>query len=292
MSESEATLSGRLAQRIFRSVCIEPRPEAEPDHDGYFRWRLEQAKAFLARFGRPIDFSGRTVLDFGCGFGSMSFVVASKNAKRVVGIDIDDERLDYARRKLAADYASLSPTLHFCRPEELRPQETFDVVISEDSFEHYEDPARIMNVIRGYLGEHGKVLIGFGPLWKSPRGGHLGYMTKVPWAHLLFPERVILRERRRFRPLENARTFAEVRGGLNKMTLEKFIRTIAETGYEVESISTNVLNRRTARVLNVIRRLPGCREYFTVNVYAIVSPRRTASSVSDGDRLPSAVGEG
>lgn len=292
MNEPEPTLAERLAQRIFRWVCVEPRPEAEPNHDAYFGWRLDQARAFLARFRRPIDLSGRTVLDFGCGFGSMSFVVASRNARRVVGVDIDDDRLEYARRKLSTDYASLSPNLQFSRPEELRSHETFDFVISEDSFEHYEDPARIMTMIRGYLGENGKVLIGFGPLWKSPRGGHLGYMTKLPWAHLLFPERVILRERRRYRPLERARTFSEVRGGLNKMTLEKFTRTMAETGYEVESMSTNVLNRRTARVLNVLRRLPLCREYFTVNVYAIVSPRRTASSMRNGEALTAAVGKG
>jgi len=43
-------------------------------------------------------------------------------------------------------------------------------------------------------------------------------MTPLPWAHLLFPESVIMNERKRFRPDENANKFEEVKGGLNKMT--------------------------------------------------------------------------
>jgi len=55
--------------------------------------------------------------------------------------------------------------------------------------------ARVRRLAHGW-----RIAIGFGPLWKSPYGGHIGYMTRLPWAHLLFSERAIMRERRRFFP--------------------------------------------------------------------------------------------
>ena len=34
--------------------------------------------------------------------------------------------------------------------------------------------------------------VAFGPPWKAPYGG--GVDSKLPWAHLVFPERVIFEE--------------------------------------------------------------------------------------------------
>jgi hypothetical protein len=89
------------------------------------------------------------------------------------------------------------------------------MILSKDSFEHYDDPEHFITTIAERLNPGGELVIGFGPLWKSPTGGHINYMTPLPWAHLLFSENVIMAERRRFRPQENARRWSEVRGGLN-----------------------------------------------------------------------------
>jgi len=58
--------------------------------------------------------------------------------------------------------------------------------------------------MKQYLKQDGLLVIGFSPLWKAPYGGHIRFMTKLPWAHLIFPEEVIMAERRRFRPDEEA----------------------------------------------------------------------------------------
>jgi hypothetical protein len=95
-------------------------------------------------------------------------------------------------------------------------------------------------------------------------------MTRLPWAHLVFPERVIMRERRRFRPDEAAETFAEIRGGLNKMTLKRFEKAIEGAGLRFEYLRANAAGGPRLRAFNVLRRLPFLREYFTVSVYSVV----------------------
>src|SRR5205823_4919717 len=157
-------------------ICIRPAPVSTmEDKEEYFRWRLSQAAEFMSRFGHRVDIFGKSILDFGCGFGSMSFFLAQKGARRVVGTDLDKERVEFARNKLASEFHPLLGTIEFALPGELKG-ERFDLVISEDCFEHYDDPLAVMKAFRNFLTEDGRVVIGFSPLWKSPYGGHITYM--------------------------------------------------------------------------------------------------------------------
>jgi len=195
--------------------------------------------------------------------------MAQNGAAKVVGIDIDKRRIEFARLKLATVYQSLSSIVEFRLADE-RTDDKFDIVISKDSFEHYADPEAFMTTMKQYLEPDGIMLIGFGPLWKSPYGGHIGFMTTFPWTHLLFPESVILRERRRFRPNEKANKFERIRGGLNKMTFKRYSNIVRTSGLEVEYLKTNVSDRRAILIFNVLRRVPFCQEFFTQNVYSIL----------------------
>ena len=76
-----------------------------------------------------------------------------------------------------------------------------------------------------------------------------------------------MEERRRFRPAENARSFQEVRGGLNKMTLTRFERIMDASGLRRRYLVTNVSENPAVRAMKVVSRLPLLREYFTANVY-------------------------
>ena len=95
------------------------------------------------------------------------------------------------------------------------PDEPADVIVSLDSFEHFQDPAAILRVMDSYLSPHGKVLATFGPTWYHPLGGHI--FSVFPWAHLLFTESALLRWRKSFHPDQTATTFEEC--GLNKITI-------------------------------------------------------------------------
>jgi SAM-dependent methyltransferase len=188
----------------------------------------------------------------------------------VVGIDINKHAIDFAKSKLADDYQKLSNIVEFKHVDDIK-NEKFDIVLSKDCFEHYADPENFIFTMKQHLKKEGILVIGFGPLWKAPYGGHINFMTKVPWAHLIFPESVIMAERKRFRPDENAESFEQVAGGLNKMTFKRYLNIIQESGLEIEYFKTNVSSKsRLMGLFNVLRRIPFCKEFFTYNLYSIM----------------------
>lgn len=266
---------GNITQKIFHFICTKDTLEKPENYEeDYFQRGFDETKKFFNNFNDKVDFKGKTVIDVGCGFGSTCIYMALNGAKKVIGIDIDEKRINFARSNLENDYKNLTNIVNFRLTNDMR-NENFDIVLSKDSFEHYNDPENFIFEMKKFLNRDGIMVIGFSPLWKSPYGGHIEFMTKVPWAHLLFPESVIMCERKRFRPDENAESFEQVKGGLNKMTLERYLNIIRESGLEFEFLRTNIFNRRSiAFLLNILKKIPFCRGYFTVNVYSIIRSRK------------------
>ena len=145
----------------------------------------------------------------------------------MLGIDVSEKHLDAARRR--ADAAGVADRCAFMTT----PDEPADVIVSLDSFEHFQDPAAILRVMDSYLSPHGKVLATFGPTWYHPLGGHI--FSVFPWAHLLFTESALLRWRKSFHPDQTATTFEEC--GLNKITIGRFRRTVEESPFRFEWFS-------------------------------------------------------
>jgi len=229
----------------------------------------ESDRRFLVRMGGHLRFAGKTTLDVGCGHGSLCVVAARAGAPEVVGVDLD---VSLATEQLRARGADLARRVSFMRTqgrlEELAGRQ-FDLVLSKDSMEHFPDPESFVSVMTELVKPGGELAIGFSPLWKSPNGGHIDYMTKVPWAHLIFSEETIMAERRRFRPNEQAERFSEVVGGLNKMTLARFRRIMASTGLTQAYLATNPGDRRGLKAMRTGAKIPGLEEYLTVGVYGI-----------------------
>lgn len=257
-----------LTQKVFHLICVKNYSKPRNYDENLFQKGFDESRKFFDRFAGKIDFREKKLLDVGCGLGSTCIYMAMNGAKKVVGVDIDRRRIEFARSRLIRDYQYLSDLVDFKMVEELG-DEKFDVIISKDSFEHIADPENAVNDMQKHLDRGGIIAIGFGPLWKSPYGGHIGFMTKFPWAHLLFPEPVIMHERKRFRPEENAKTFEQIVGGLNKMTLGKFLDIMEASNLEAIYFRTNVSGNKLARVFDILSHLPFCREFFTFNLYSM-----------------------
>jgi SAM-dependent methyltransferase len=261
------TMSIRLSSVLFHQLTVKKyAPPTSDQPPG----KNESTRRFFRRFGSAPELQGKSVLDIGCSLGLECVEAAQRGALRVVGTDI--RGVEFARARLATRHPELQDRVEFVSTDGSLAElgrERFDVVLSKDSMEHYADPESFIAVMAGLLKPGGELFIGFGPLWKSPTGGHIDFMTRIPWAHLIFPESVILAERRRFRPRENPRHFEEIAGGLNKMTLDRFRTIMSSSGLECRYFETNVSDNPIVKAMSVASRISPIREYFTANVYGI-----------------------
>lgn len=257
-----------MPSALFHALTYrEPRDKSDAQRVEYDE---NSARRFPGRFAGHLDYSGKSVLDVGCGAGALCVDAARRGARQVTGVDL---AVDMARQHVSERGADVAAKIELIPTDgslaELGDRR-FDLVLSKDSFEHYADPERFLKALTNLVAAGGELAIGFGPLWKAPWGGHITYMTPLPWAHLLFSEQVIMAERRRFRPHENATRWSEVRGGLNQMTLKRFLRIIETSGLERTYLATNVSDQSSIKVMKAFSRIPGLHEYFTQNVFTIL----------------------
>lgn len=238
-------IGGTLAYSLLR---VMGRRMAETDGGAVaaYQDRSKLEALFGPRFWDEI--AGRTVIDFGCGTGDEAIELAQRGARRVVGIDIREDLLDRARE--SARRAGVHDRCVFAT----HTDEPGDLIVTVDTFEHFADPAAILSSMRSRLAPGGKVVIAFGPPWLHPLGGHL--FSVFPWAHLVFTERALIRWRSDFKS-DGATRFEEVAGGLNRMTVGRFVRLIRNSGFLAESFETVPIRR--------LRRLAGrlTREFTT-----------------------------
>ena len=197
----------------------------------------------------------KVVLDFGCGHGWQAVALKKAGARRVVGIDISEERLAHGRalaqREGCRDEVTFSRTV----PEDL--QGGFDVVLSLSAFEHFADPAAELRAMQAAARPGGVVVVSFAEPWLSPHGSHMGHFTSLPWVNVLFPERTVMGVRSLFRT-DGAERYEEVEGGLNRMTIARFERLIRASGMTVES-----MNLFPVKGLPLVSKLPVLREFLT-----------------------------
>jgi SAM-dependent methyltransferase len=271
-----------IRSRLFHLLCREPEPADLPADYEQSWWddHLRADDRFFARLPADLSFDGRSVLDYGCGGGHTCVLLAQRGASRVLGVDT--ESVEFAAQQIAERHPEHASKIEF---RQLRSpadvgDEQFDFVLSKNTFEHVADPAAYVADMASHLAPGGRLIIGFGALWKSPFGGHLQHMTKAPWAHLYMPEQVVLRERKRYRPEEDPSRYEEVKGGLNRMTLAKFRSTMKSSGLEPEYFEINRNDRPIAKALNVLTKVPGLKEYFTFSVHTVWTKAPSTASPS------------
>lgn len=225
-------------------------------YDGQSKVAVLLGEEFLA------SIQDKTVIDFGCGDGHAALDLARHGAKKVIGVDIRQNALERAVRSAAE--AGLTGTCEFTTSTETKA----DAIISLDAFEHFGDPAAILDIMRTLLKPDGYILASFGPTWYHPLGGHL--FSVFPWSHLLFSESALIRWRADIRD-DGATRFSEVDGGLNRMTLARFEKLVAASPFRIEALETIPI-RRLRPVHNRLT-----REFTTAIIRTKLVPKNTAS---------------
>jgi len=231
----------------------------------YSDWTVDTALNLLNRV--YVDFKStvfdKDVLDFGCGEGYQSIGMAMIGAKHVVGVEINDRFRDVMSRLI--EKYSLHNKVSAEKYIDNSVPRKFDIIISQNSFEHFDKPRVVMDTFKKLIKSDGKILITFGPPWFAPYGSHMQYFTGVPWVNLFFSERTVMRVRSRYRS-DGANKYTEVESGLNKMTITKFKRIVQESGLKVQ-----YLHLECSKGFNFMGKLPLLRELFVNRISCILS---------------------
>jgi SAM-dependent methyltransferase len=270
----------RALLRILLPFCSDSRRKTESEIDA------EPASITVDRkdlgrvggyFGEDFVHEGLRVLDIGCGTGDLALAMAERGAD-VTGIDIDAARIRQAKEKVRGKRLSGMIRLFHADFLSYHTDERFDRIISLEAFEHIRQPDLFLPKMAELLSPQGKILSFFGPLWRSPYGAHMRGFTKLPWFHLCFPERVVLSARRiMFRPTDPATRYAEIRGGLNKMTVNMFksyarIAGLRFNRFEINPQFRSPLLRRLNKALSS---LPVVKEIMAHSVLCVLSRKAT-----------------
>ncbi len=253
-----------LGEKILLLFADTPR-EANPSSEEA-EWTMDNALSLLEQ--EYPDFAtfirGKKVVDFGCGLGFQSVALVAQYHCKVVGVDSNVKSLQKAKElSIAADISNEQLSFYETLNDDFQNQ--FDVVISQNSFEHFGDPQGILDLMISLLNKEGKLLISFGPPWFAPRGSHMQFFCKIPWVNLLFSEKSIMSARSHFRT-DGARKYHEVESGLNQMTVAKFERIIAEKKLTVEFKKYTALKH-----LPILSSIPFMRELFINHISVILA---------------------
>jgi SAM-dependent methyltransferase len=240
-----ALIGGWIGARAIAAIAGTP-----PRHDACSGDAYRDRSKLEVLLGSDIwdRLRGRVVLDFGCGAGHETLEIARHSGSLVVGLDIQEDRLQLARA--AAVAAGMDErcrfTAHWTVP--------VDDVICTDSFEHFDEPEAALRVMYELVKPGGYVYAAFGPPWYHPYGGHL--FSIFPWAHLVFSEQSLIRWRSQFKS-DGATCFKEVAGGLNGMTVRRFRKLLDRSGFVVQQFETVPIRRVPFQPVGLLR------EFFT-----------------------------
>ncbi|RLF81514.1 hypothetical protein DRN32_00735 [Thermococci archaeon] len=220
----------RLCTALNRFFPTPPHPSGRDSPTSYATNQFQRAAQRYHQFLRSlVHFAGRDLLDVGCGYGGKTLFYAVKTGPHsVTGMDISDEVLWFARRFAAQSAASLRWVRGSveCLPY---ADESFDIVIAEDVFEHVSDPDAGLQECKRVLRAEGILIVIIDPLYHSCYGSHLYDYIYVPWAHLIFPKSALIsavREQSSVGPvLDPARAIA-LFCGLNQLTVVQFDRLV------------------------------------------------------------------
>jgi ubiquinone/menaquinone biosynthesis C-methylase UbiE len=216
-------------------------------------YALEQFNSRM-RYGLGFSPWDLDVLEVGCGHGGICCALAAAGARSVVGVDLNVDHLEFARRvaervgsrlggsgRLPIEYMEMDAyALRF-------PENSFDLVYIDNAFEHFVDPGAVLRQVFRVLRPGGTLFVPVFSSILSKYGLHLKHGLKLPWANLLFSERTIIRAMHRLAADDpkiyelypglrsNPTRVADLRRykDLNDLTYKKFRQLAEAAGFEI-----------------------------------------------------------
>lgn len=234
-----------------------------------------------------IEICGKSLIELGCNDGTITFGYLDEGASNVIGVDIDESAIKRAQQL----HTKPGITFVISTPDKIPLEnECADVIISYDVFEHISHPITILTDLYRILKPGGQILIGTWG-WYHPFAPHLWSTMPVPWAHVWFSERTVLRVCRRVyhsnwyvpnmhdfdsngNRLPDKYTQEEISTDyLNKFLIRDFEKAFEKSGF---TYKTHLVpfGSRYAHVTHLFLYIPWLREFFTSFVWFVLTKRQ------------------
>jgi ubiquinone/menaquinone biosynthesis C-methylase UbiE len=243
--------------------------EDSASRDAHFERQVERSRSFGRAFSEPIDVVGKTVLEVGCGYGGMQRALLESGAARTIGLDVDAGAIELARANLAGE-----PRVSFVEGDIERcplPSSSVDIVVSDAVLEHVGDIEAALGEVARVLRPGGRLYARFSPTWRTYNGAHLIKHLPIPWGHLLFSDRTILRVLHHYReqgrfPARSLDARIEDFERMGRLTRAKFRTAAAASGLRVVQEDS----RSPSRLKERLGRLPFLDELLAGAIVAIL----------------------
>lgn len=258
---SRLSLGERLCLKFVALFPKEPK-SPHPPGEGVSRNFVNSLRGFTARFPDfLVAIRGASVLDYGCAMGHQCIGLSMQGALNVVGIDIQEKRIEAGRKLLGEMNLEDRIALHTAVTPDMHGR--FDVVVSLNCVEHFPDPLASLTEMKDLLKPGGRMFVTFGPVWYSAYGPHQHEFTRAPWIHLLFPESVVMKVRGIRMSDLGTRTYSQ--RWLNQMSVKKFERLIRALDMVLE-----YSNYGCSLGLSVLSKVPLIRELAVNNIACVL----------------------
>jgi SAM-dependent methyltransferase len=224
--------------------------------------------------GIQLDVRDKDVLEVGSGLGFLTADIALAGARSVLGVDIWEPRVAYATQKLAQRFPHLT-NARFCSTptDKMDGQDRFDVIVSQNTFEHIADIDGVLASFRRLLKPGGVAYLGFSPLYHSPFGDHgeLRAPARLPWLHLLAGRKRVIAA---FNSANDEAANSLTDCGYNGLKPADFRRAFERSGLTTERIRINATEGRLKQAamngFSTLAKAPWLEPYVTIGMYVIL----------------------
>ena len=110
------------------------------------------------------DWTGKNVLDIGCGEGDLATMISFAGAERVHAIDYSDKAIDISKKRINLD------NVFFECMDGNDVTDKYDVIVMAGVLEHIDQPFDMLNSLMKNNLNKGGVLITASPSFLNPRG--------------------------------------------------------------------------------------------------------------------------
>ncbi|MFN3868438.1 MAG: SAM-dependent methyltransferase [Hyphomicrobiaceae bacterium] len=239
------------------------------DPRAYYHAQVADTPRLWRRLGGAPNVAGLDVLDFGCGHGALSRDSAERGARSVLGVDLSEQRIRFARDNVQPLHPDVI-RFELADVRALPPDEHFDVVISKDTFEHVSPLPETLSALVQRLRPAGRLVLGFSPLWYSPWGDHGELGSKLPWAHVFAGEKPVLA---RFNERNASSCTSLPEAGYNMLRPRDYFTAFASQPLVTERLAINPHEGGVKGVMmdifRALRAVPGLEPYTTVGIYGV-----------------------